>query len=154
MNKFIPAKDLRAGHSIIFQNQIYLVLEHSFNKTAQRSGIVKCKIKNYLSGVITVQEFTGENLQQANLQKAKANYSYADEHYYVFINQTTFELIEIPKTQLSWEKHFLSDGLGVNITSYQGKILGISLPESVPVIIDQAEQAVRGNTVNLLQKKA
>lgn len=97
MATFINAKDLRSGHSIIFNNEIYLVLEHSFNKTAQRSGIVKCKIKNYLTGVITVQEFTGEKLEQANLDKVKASYSYDDEQNFVFINETTFELIELPK---------------------------------------------------------
>lgn len=154
MANYIHAKDLRAGHSIIFNNELYLVLDHSFNKTAMRGGIVKCKIKNYQTGAITVQEFTGEKLEQAMVEKLKVLFSYADDSSFVFINETTFETIEIPKKQLEWESHFLSDDLVANLTMYDGKILGISLPEYVSVEVIEAEEAVRGDTATSLQKKA
>lgn len=42
----------------------------------------------------------------------------------------------------------------VNITLYQGQVLGINLPETVPVVVERAEEAVRGDTATALQKKA
>ena len=44
MAQIIHAKDLRPGHTFLFKNNLYLVLENSFNKTAMREGIVKCKV--------------------------------------------------------------------------------------------------------------
>ncbi|MDE6646041.1 MAG: hypothetical protein K2J69_01870, partial [Malacoplasma sp.] len=42
MSQIIHAKDLRPGNTFIFKNNLYLVIENSFNKTAMREGIVKC----------------------------------------------------------------------------------------------------------------
>ena len=45
MSQIIHAKDLRPGNTFIYKNNLYLVIENSFNKTAMREGIVKCKVK-------------------------------------------------------------------------------------------------------------
>jgi elongation factor P len=53
MAEVIHAKDLRAGMTFISGNDIFLVLDNSFNKTAMGKGIVKCRVKNLRTGTIT-----------------------------------------------------------------------------------------------------
>lgn len=154
MAQIIQAKDLRAGNTIKFKNNIYLVLENSFNKTAMREGIVKCKIKNLRTSDITVEVLTGEKLEQANIQKSKSSFSYINGNNYVFMDLETFEEYTIFKDKLIWEKNFLFEGLEVTIIRHEEEILGIDLPEQITIELQAAEEGIQGSTVQTALKKA
>jgi elongation factor P len=89
MGNIINAKDLREGNAFYFKNNLYQVIENSFNKTAMREGIVKCKVKNLKNGTITVEVLTGEKLEQAIIENKKMNFSYIDNGNYVFVDNET-----------------------------------------------------------------
>ncbi len=154
MATIFQAKDLRPGHTFIYKNNIYQVIENSFNKTAMREGIVKCKVKNLRTGAITIEVLTGEKLEQAPIETIQMVYSYDDGVNLVFMNNETFEQIEIPKEKMKWEMNFISDGVEVNIMRYGDELLGATLPDQVPLKIKEAEEAVQGNTVQNVTKKA
>lgn len=154
MATIIHAKDLRPGHTFIYKNNLYQVIENSFNKTAMREGIVKCKVKNLRTGAITVEVLTGEKLEQAVVENIKMTYSYDDGNNFVFMNNETFETVEIPHFKMEWEKNFITDGLEVNIVRYDNEFLSASLPDQIVVTIKEAEEAVQGNTVTNITKKA
>lgn len=154
MSQIIHAKDLRRGNTIIYKNNLYLVLDNSFNKTAMREGIVKCKVKNLRTNSITIEVLTGEKLEQAPISKFKAMFSYVEDSNYIFIDNETFESIEFPIKKLEWEKNFITEDTEVNILKYNDEILSISLPDQVILKVEFAEEAVQGNTVTTAQKKA
>lgn len=154
MVNIIAAKDLRSGHTIFYNNGIYLVLSNSFNKTAMREGIVKCKVKNLRTGSITVEVFTGMKLEQAQVDKKKMSFMYSDENNLNFMDNETYEQIAIPTKKLEWEKNFISEGTEVSVITYEGEILGLTLPDQVVVQVETAENAVQGNSVTNAMKKA
>lgn len=154
MASIISAKDLRPGHTFVYKKNIYLVLENSFNKTAMREGIVKCKVKNLRSSSITTEVLTGEKLEQANVSRPKCIYSYNDGSNYIFMDNETFEQYEVNGSRLEWEKNFLTEGQEISIMKYDDEILGVQLPDLVSIKITNAEEAVKGNTVQSAQKKA
>lgn len=154
MSTIINAKDLRPGHTFIYKNNLYLVIENSFNKTAMREGIVKCKVKNLRTQSITVEVLTGEKLEQALVNRIKAIFSYVNNDDYVFFNNETYDQIEIPSSKLKWEKNFLVEGQEVSILIFNDEILSIQLPDQVSIEIEYAENAVQGNTVQTALKKA
>lgn len=154
MATMIDAKDLRAGNAFFYKGNLYQVIENSFNKTAMREGIVKCKVKNLRTGAITVEVLTGEKLEQAMLSNVSMKFSYVDGDNYVFNDEETWDTIEIPSKQLQWEKNFIVDGSQVNVLKLDNEILGISLPDQVSMTVKEAEEAVQGNSVTNAQKKA
>lgn len=154
MATIFQAKELRSGHTFLYKNNVYQVIENSFNKTAMREGIVKCKVKNLRTGAITTEVLTGEKLEQAPIETSKMTYSYFDGTNFVFMNNDTFEQVEIPEEKLKWEKNFITDGTEVSIMRYGDEILGASLPDQVAIEIQEAEEAVQGNTVQNVTKKA
>lgn len=154
MATIFQAKELRPGHTFHYKNNIYQVIENSFNKTAMREGIVKCKVKNLRTGAITVEVLTGQKLEQAPIETVKMIFSYNDGQNFVFVNSTTFDQIEIPNTKLEWEKNFIVDGTEVSVVSFENEILGVNLPDQVAIEIAEAEEAVQGNTVQNVTKKA
>ncbi len=154
MANIFNAKDLRSGHTFVLKNGIYQVIENSFNKTAMREGIVKCKVKNLRTGSITVEVLTGMKLEQAPIENKKMVFSYIDGSNYVFIDNETWEQVEIPKNRIKFEINFIIEGSEVNIMRYGEELLGITLPDQVAMPIREAEEAVQGNTVQNVTKRA
>lgn len=154
MSQIIHAKDLRPGNTFLYKNNLYLVIENSFNKTAMREGIVKCKVKNLRTQAITEEVLTGEKLEKAVVEKSKAIFSYIDKNNYVFMDSTTFDQVEIPESKLKWEKNFISEGSEVFVTKYENELLSIALPDQVVMEIKFAEEGVQGSTVQTALKRA
>lgn len=153
MGNIIAPNDLRAGHTIFFNNSIYLVISNSFNKTAMRKAIVKCKVKNLRTGSITEEVFP-EKVEQAQVDKRKMAYMYENNSTYVFMDNNTYEQIEVPTSTLEYEKNFITEGVEVSVLSYKDEILGLSLPDKVVLEVKYAEDAVQGNSVSNAMKKA
>ncbi len=153
MADVINARDLRAGNCFIFKGNLFQVIENSFNKTAMREGIVKCKVKNLRTGDITIEVLTGEKCEKVMLDIQKMSYSYDDGNNCVFMNNTTFDTVEIPKSKMENQAKYLEEETEVTINSYGDEILGITLPDQVICTVVKAEDAVQGNSVTNAQKK-
>lgn len=153
-DEMIHAKDLRPGNTFINGNVLFEVIENFFNKTAMREGIVKCKVKNLRTGTITIEVLTGGKFTKAIIETIDMIFSYRDGDNYVFINSKTFESIEIPSSKLKWEKNFLLDGVEIKVQKYNDEILGVKLPDQITCTLKDCENAVQGNTVKSIQKKA
>lgn len=147
--------ELRPGNYFIEDNNIYLVMDILLNKTAMRKMVAKVKVKNVRSGAITeLSANSGYQVETVRLDKKKMNYLYDNGDFLVFMDNETYEQVEIPKARLEWEIKFLKENQEVEITSYEDEILGINLPAKVTLKITHCEPAVRGDTVNKAMKDA
>lgn len=81
-------------------------------------------------------------------------YLYDTEDSMVFMDNETYDQIEIPSERLTWEKQFIKPENNVNITSYEGEILGIQLPDKVTLQVVECEAAVKGDTATSASKNA
>jgi elongation factor P len=72
----------------------------------------------------------------------------------VFMDQISYEQLEINKDKLEWELNFLIPELEIEILFYESEILGIGLPAKVPLKIKECEPAVKGDTINKAMKDA
>ncbi len=81
-------------------------------------------------------------------------YLYNSGEALVFMDNETYEQIEIPADNLEWEINFLKESDEVEVTSYEGEVLGVSLPINVPFKIIETEPAVKGDTATGATKNA
>ena len=81
-------------------------------------------------------------------------YLYNMSDVYYFMNMESYEQSEIPASSIVEESKFLKENLEVYITSYEGEILGIQLPDKVNLLITHTEPAVKGNTTTNALKDA
>lgn len=151
----IIVNDLKPGITIEYENNIYVVLDISHNKTAMRQMIVKAKAKNLRSGTIIDLSFTGgDKVEQARIDKREMQYLYDDGTNCIFMDNETYEQLEIPMERLTWELNFIKPNSNVNISMYEGEVLGIILPDKVELQIVEAEPAVKGDTATSATKNA
>ena len=147
--------DIKNGITFLFEDNIYQVIEFLHVKPGKGAAFVKAKLKNLRTGSITEKTFnTSIKLEKAIISKQSMQYLYSTGDVYNFMNMETYEQIEISKQQLGDDAKYLKEGLNVNITFYQGEMLGIELPEKIEYTVAKTEPAVKGNTTNNALKEA
>ncbi|MCI8778395.1 MAG: elongation factor P [Bacilli bacterium] len=151
----VNANDIKNGMTILFEDNIYVVLEFSHVKPGKGAAFVKAKLKNLRTGSIVEKTFNSSiKLERAMIQKIDMQYLYSSGESYNFMNMETYEQIEIPVSRLGDDAKFLKENLSVNITFYEGEVLGIILPDKIEYTITKTEPAVKGNTTNNATKEA
>lgn len=151
----IIVNDLKPGTCFVSEGNIYQVLNLQLNKTAMRQMIVKVKVKNLRTGVINEQTFTGgDKVETAHVERRPMQYLYDDGTSLVFMDNETYDQIEISKEKLTWEMQFMKPNDDVSVTMYENEILGVALPDKVTLQIVECEQAVKGDTATAAQKNA
>ena len=147
--------ELRPGNYFLDEGNLYQVMDILLNKTAMRKMVAKVKAKNMRTGaIIELARNSGYDVEKALLSKKKMGFLYDDGVNFVFMDNDTYEQIEINKDRLEWEKNFLVSGSEIEILFYDEEILGISLPSTVALTITECEPGVRGDTVNKAMKQA
>ena len=81
-------------------------------------------------------------------------YLYDTDDALVFMDNETYEQIEIPKDRLKWEMNFMKPNDNVNISMFESEILGVILPDKVALQIVECEPAVKGDTATSASKNA
>ena len=151
----ISTNDLKNGITIEYEGNIYVVMETPHVKPGKGAAFVQVKLKNLRTGSIVEKRFnSGVKLEKAMIEKKNMQYLYEASGVYTFMDNETYEQLELTESQLGNDKYYLKDGLEVIVSLYQGEVLGVILPEKVELEIIATEPAVKGNTTNNAQKDA
>lgn len=147
--------DIKNGITLIFEDQLYSVLEFSHVKPGKGAAFVQAKLKNLRTGSIVEKRFnSGVKLEKAMITKQQMQYLYANGDDYNFMNMDTYEQIDLTNQQIGDDAKFLKEGINVYITFYEGEMLGIELPDKITYTVAKTEPAVKGNTTNNALKEA
>ena len=145
--------DIKNGMTIKYEGVIYQVVDFQHVKPGKGSAFVKTKLKNLKAG--TTQEITfnaGIKMEKADVRKNQLSYLYQAGDSYVFMDNNSYDQIELPASLLVDEAKFLKEGMNVESMTIEGEVIGISLPEKVSYKVISAPDAVKGNTTSSAQK--
>ena len=151
----INVNDIKNGMTILFEGNIYTVLEFSHVKPGKGAAFVQAKLKNLRTGSIIEKRFnSGVKLEKAMIEKVGMQYLYANGDSYNFMNMETYEQMDLTKEQLGNNVSYLKEGLDVLLSFYEGELIGIIMPEKVELEVIETEPAVKGNTATNATKDA
>ncbi len=154
-NSLINVNDIKNGMTIIYDGKLCVVQSFLHVKPGKGAAVMKVKMRNLKTGTITEETINSDKkLEKAHVEKKKMAYLYNSGTGYVFMDNETYEQIEITEDKLEYEKKFLLENMEVQIAFYQGEIIGITLPEKVEYTVAETTEAVKGNTTNNAQKDA
>ena len=151
----VNVNDLKVGMTVQYEGNIYIVLDKEHVKPGKGAAIVKAKLKNLRTGAIFEQTFNaGVKVATARIEKQLMQYLYNMNDIFYFMNMESYEQLEIPASKIGDQAKLLKENLEVYITSYEGEILGIDLPDKVELVVTHTEPAVKGNTTTNALKDA
>lgn len=147
--------ELRNGAVFEENGQLLQVLTYEHLKMGRGSGTIRVKVKNLKTGSITERSFiTGARVEEANVEKKKAQFLYHDGESYNFMDPATFEQFAISKSILGEDAKYLKDGLDVQLLVNEDEALALELPNSVVYEIKETGPEEKGNTVSNVYKEA
>jgi elongation factor P len=151
----ISVNDFKTGLTIEVDNDIYTVLDFQHVKPGKGAAFVRSKLKGLRSGNVVEKTFrAGETVSRAMVENRPMQYLYNSGSEYTFMDTETFDQITLSDKQLEWERNFLIENMNINISSYQGEIIGIQLPNNVELKVTETEPGIKGNTAQGATKNA
>jgi elongation factor P len=151
----ISVNDFKTGLSIEVDGDIYSVIDFQHVKPGKGAAFVRSKLKNLRNGNIVEKTFrAGETVNRALIENRSVQYLYNSGNEYTFMDNETYDQFELNRSQLEWEINFLKENMDVNIISYQGEIIGITLPNTVELKVVETEPGIKGNTATGATKNA
>ena len=147
--------DFKKGLKLIYEDQPYTVLDFQHVKPGKGNQFTRCKLRNLLSG--QNREFTfkqGEKFGEADIATVEMQFLYKDEAGFNFMNQANFEQITLNEDDVGEAKNYLVDNLDCVIMNYNGKAIGVDVPNSVQLKVVKTDPNFKGNTVTGAQKPA
>ena len=97
---------------------------------------------------------SSDSVEKAFLEEEKFNFLYEDENDYYFINQKSFEQINIKKNIVGDKGKLLTENLEVTVKFYNEKPLSVKFPNQISCKIDSTDVSLKGQTVSSSYKPA
>lgn len=144
----ISTNEFKTGQTIVYDGNIYSVIEFMHVKPGKGAAFVRTKLRNLRTGSVTDYSFNaGTKVERAQIDKNMMQYLYADGDRHIFMNNETYEQIEIPANQIQNELKYIYEGESVEVMFYNNtEILGVSLTDKVVLTVVETVPGVKGDT--------
>jgi len=143
------ASDLRKGLKVEIDGAPHVIVQFEFVKPGKGQALYKCKLKNMVSGSQFERTYrSGDKFNEANLEEHEMEYLYYDGDTYCFMNTSTYGQELLTAEQVGDAKNFLKENTVCSILFFDGRAIGISLPNFVDLKIVRADPWVKGDTAS------
>jgi elongation factor P len=147
--------DLRKGAVIKFNNDPCLVLESEHRTPGNLRAFYQVKMRNLRSGKLLENRYrSGETIEFLRVERRAYQYLYKDGNDFVFMDNESYEQVNVPPAAVGDAARFLKETTNVEISMNEGEILAVDLPQHVTLRVTQSDPAARGDTVNNVMKPA
>ncbi len=151
----ISGNEIRVGMLIEHKNDLWQVLKTQHVKPGKGGAFAQIEMKSVNRNTKLNERFrSSDSVEKASLDEIKFNFLYEDETNYYFIDQKSFEQINIKKDIVGEKGKMLSENLEVNISFYNDRPLAVDLPNQVTCKIASTDVALKGQTVSSSYKPA
>jgi elongation factor P len=151
----VSTNDLKNGMTLNLPEGLFSVVEFQHVKPGKGGAFVRTKLKNVRTGAVVDRTYRAdERLDQAIIDKRDMQFLYRDGDEYVFMDTTSFDQLEVPRSALGDAANYLKESDAAVMQLYDGEIVGVDLPAAVELTVSQTEPGVQGDRVSGARKPA
>ena len=147
--------DIRNGAVILHKNKRMKVIEFQHVKPGKGGAFVRTKLKDIQSGKIIDETFNaGHKLEFIRVEAKSMQFLYVDGENHIFMDNETFEQINVITKSIGNKKNFLTAGALVDLLFDEDEVLDVRLPSHVILEVLNTEPGFKGNTATGANKPA
>ncbi|MBQ9335360.1 MAG: elongation factor P [Alphaproteobacteria bacterium] len=151
----ISANEIRIGNVLEHNNKLWIVTKTQHVQPGKGGAYIQAEMKELRGGSKLNERFrSAEAVEKVFLDEKPFQYLYQDGEYLYFMDQKTYEQIQLPIDLVGDSSAFLSDGMVVTICLYENEPISVTLPQTVILEIVEAEPVVKGQTATSSYKPA
>jgi elongation factor P len=151
----INGNEIRPGMVIEYQDTLWVAVKTMAVKPGKGPAYNQVELKNLIDGRKLNNRFgSDERVERARLEQRDFQYLYKQGDALVFMNNDTYEQLELQEDFVGERAAFLQDGMTVTLEMHDERPIGIKLPDQVTLQIVEADPVVRGQTAASSYKPA
>lgn len=151
----MDTSEIRKGVKFMVDGKPFIVVDFQFVKPGKGQAFTRVKVKSLVDGAVLERTYkSGEKLEKADVEDRAMQFIYPDGENFVFMHESSGEQITVPGEKMADEAKWLSDGMTVDVTLWNGQPIGVSLPSSVTLQITHSEPGIKGDTASGATKPA
>ena len=151
----ISGVDIRPGNILEYEGGIWKVAKIQHTQPGKGGAYMQVEMKNLIDGRKTNVRFrSADTVERVRLDTKDYQFLYEDGDQLVFMDQDTFEQINLPSDLLGDARPFLQDGMQVMLELWDERPISVELPSQVEATIVEADAVVKGQTASSSYKPA
>lgn len=151
----INGNEIRPGNVIEHNGGLWAAVKTNAVKPGKGGAFNQVELKNLIDGTKLNERFrASETVERVRLEQKEYQYLYEQGDMLVFMDNESYEQLELQQEFVGDRAKFLQDGMMVKVELYEEKPIGISLPDQVALEITEADPVVKGQTAASSYKPA
>jgi len=139
--------DLKNGVIIKFNNDLHQILQVEHRTPGNLRAFYQVKMRNLKNGKMIENRFrSGEEVIIERLEQKVYQFLYKDVTEYHFMENETYEQIQLPEEVVGDQGEFLRPSQEVQIVFHNGIALSLVMPPHINLKVVSSPPAVKGNT--------
>ena len=144
----IKAGQIDKGTALLIKGQPFICVEREFVNPGKGSAFVRLKLKSPSTGQVLQETIKSQDsVEDINVEMVDYQYMYNDGENFHMMNVDSYDQIEVPMANFEGYELLMKDGETFRCTVYNDEILDIQIPSKVVYLVAEAEEAIKGDTV-------
>jgi len=151
----IPATQLRPGMIIKHNNDLHSVFSVEHRTPGNLRAFIQAKLRNLRTGAMFEHRFRSPDpIEKINVDEVQMEFLYSDGGDYYFMNTENYEQTHLTKDILGDSVDYLTANLQIKVEFFDGKAVGIELPQTVDLKVIETEPGLKSATASSVTKPA
>ncbi len=151
----INGNEIRPGNVIEHAGGLWVAVRTMAVKPGKGGAFNQVELKNLIDGTKLNERFrSSETVERVRLEQKDFNFLYEQGDALIFMDNETYEQLELAKDFVGDRAAFLQDGMKVTVELHEERPIGIRLPDHVVLEVVEADPVVKGQTAASSYKPA
>ncbi len=151
----MPATQIRRGMVLVFEGQPCRVVEFRHHTPGNLRAMVQAKLKNVRTGATFEHRFrAADSIEKASMETHELEFLYQGGDTYHFMNTENYDQLEMDAEMLGDNAQWMQPGMKILAEYYEGRPIGIQLPNSMVLEIVDTAPVMRSATKTASTKPA
>ena len=138
--------DFKNGLVLNLEGQLWTITEFQHVKPGKGPAFVRTTLKNVMSGKVVDKTFNaGIKVDTATVDKRDMTFLYKDGSDFVFMDQDTFDQINVSAQTVGSVADFLLENQEAMVAQHDGSVLFVELPASVELLVSHTDPGLQGD---------
>ncbi len=140
---------MKKGMLIKVGQDLLRVLELQHVTPGNLRGFVRVKFRNIRSGTLVDQKLRSEDfVERASLDEREMQYLYRDGDSFHFMDTSSYEQLHIDAEALGDNVNYLIPDALIKVEFYGSEPVGIELPQTVDLVVEDTAPGIKGATAS------
>jgi elongation factor P len=151
----ISATQMRPGMVIKHNNELHAVFSVEHRTPGNLRAFIQAKLRNIRTGAMFEYRFrSGDAIDKVMVDETEMEFLYSEGDNYYFMNIESYEQTYLSKEILGDAVDYLTPNLQIKVEFYDGKAVGIELPQTVEMTVVETEPGLKSATATNVTKAA